>query len=97
MSKTSKSKSDLDLERETGFEPATPSLEGWCSSQLSYSRKFLVPAMSAPFRFDRSLVAPCNAPCPRLAGLFPSISIHANSSILAWDTRLVERGGFEPP
>ncbi len=27
-----------DLERETGFEPATPSLEGLCSSQLSYSR-----------------------------------------------------------
>ena len=26
------------MERETGFEPATPSLEGWCSSQLSYSR-----------------------------------------------------------
>ena len=26
------------LERETGFEPATPSLEGLCSSQLSYSR-----------------------------------------------------------
>ena len=27
------------LERETGLEPATPSLEGWRSSQLSYSRK----------------------------------------------------------
>ena len=26
------------LERETGFEPATPSLEGWRSSQLSYTR-----------------------------------------------------------
>ena len=26
------------MERETGFEPATPSLEGWRSSQLSYSR-----------------------------------------------------------
>ena len=26
------------MERETGFEPATPSLEGSCSSQLSYSR-----------------------------------------------------------
>ncbi|MBP1715525.1 MAG: hypothetical protein H6Q42_3728, partial [Deltaproteobacteria bacterium] len=25
-------------ERETGFEPATHSLEGCCSSQLSYSR-----------------------------------------------------------
>ena len=29
------------MERETGFEPATPSLEGWCSSQLSYSRVLL--------------------------------------------------------
>ncbi len=26
------------MERETGLEPATPSLEGLCSSQLSYSR-----------------------------------------------------------
>ncbi len=26
------------MERETGLEPATPSLEGWRSSQLSYSR-----------------------------------------------------------
>ena len=26
------------MERETGLEPATPSLEGSCSSQLSYSR-----------------------------------------------------------
>jgi hypothetical protein len=30
------------LERETGLEPATPSLEGWRSSQLSYSRVDLV-------------------------------------------------------
>ena len=29
-----------ELERETGFEPATPSLEGSCSSHLSYSRIF---------------------------------------------------------
>ena len=28
----------VGLERETGFEPATPSLEGLRSSQLSYSR-----------------------------------------------------------
>ena len=28
----------VGLERETGFEPATHSLEGCCSSQLSYSR-----------------------------------------------------------
>ena len=30
--------SQLKMERETGFEPATPSLEGLRSSQLSYSR-----------------------------------------------------------
>ncbi len=35
------------LERETGLEPATPSLEGWCSSQLSYSRR-----NSRSFSFD---------------------------------------------
>ncbi len=29
---------DQKLERETGFEPATNSLEGCDSSQLSYSR-----------------------------------------------------------
>ena len=29
---------DQAMERETGLEPATPSLEGLCSSQLSYSR-----------------------------------------------------------
>ena len=29
----------VGMERETGFEPATHSLEGCCSSQLSYSRK----------------------------------------------------------
>ena len=36
----------VGLERETGFEPATHSLEGCCSSQLSYSRpKFVAPMM----------------------------------------------------
>ena len=33
----------VDVERETGFEPATPSLEGSCSSQLSYSRTESIP------------------------------------------------------
>ena len=35
---TRKSPPLVSLERETGLEPATPSLEGLCSSQLSYSR-----------------------------------------------------------
>ena len=34
------------VERETGLEPATLSLEGWRSSQLSYSRKFNQPQNS---------------------------------------------------
>ena len=39
------------VERETGFEPATPSLEGSCSSQLSYSRP-RVPRPSVSICFD---------------------------------------------
>ena len=36
------------MERETGFEPATPSLEGLRSSQLSYSRMFFrIPTAAA--------------------------------------------------
>ena len=31
---------NIFLERKTGLEPATFSLEGWRSSQLSYFRKF---------------------------------------------------------
>ena len=38
LSYVSLSSLEVSLERETGFEPATPSLEGSCSSQLSYSR-----------------------------------------------------------
>lgn len=37
-----RSDSDQAVERETGLEPATPSLEGLCSSQLSYSRPKLL-------------------------------------------------------
>src|SRR5512139_3703940 len=40
----------VGLERETGFEPATHSLEGCCSSQLSYSRLDL----PSEITFDRS-------------------------------------------
>lgn len=28
----------LEGSRETGIEPATPSVTGWCSNQLNYSR-----------------------------------------------------------
>ena len=40
--------SSKHVERETGLEPATPSLEGSCSSQLSYSRPIDIPRGSAP-------------------------------------------------
>ena len=36
------------MERETGFEPATPSLEGSRSSQLSYSRLMVSVSALAP-------------------------------------------------
>ncbi len=51
--------SKAGVERETGFEPATPSLEGWCSSQLSYSRTlildsgFCIPARLVTRRIGR--------------------------------------------
>ena len=42
------------MERETGFEPATPSLEGWRSSQLSYSRILFRIPDRGPLIMDRS-------------------------------------------
>ena len=73
----------LSLERETGFEPATPSLEGSCSSQLSYSR------MPEPKRgFDLVLIAfPTR----------PKFLLPENCSTSTWDSSPMERGGFEPP
>ncbi len=41
------------MERETGLEPATPSLEGSCSSQLSYSR--VIPVSLLPSLLDALL------------------------------------------
>ena len=45
------------MERETGLEPATLSLEGCRSSQLSYSRKFIQPK----FRMGRGGFEPPKA------------------------------------
>ena len=75
------------MERETGFEPATPSLEGWCSSQLSYSRFLsLSPPHSGLW---------CDPPACRLdLALF--VSFHP-SSFAFKPAYLVEGGGFEPP
>ena len=41
------------VERETGLEPATPSLEGLCSSQLSYSRVEGCHVMVTTFHMER--------------------------------------------
>ena len=51
------------LERETGLEPATPSLEGWCSSHLSYSRmktRAKSPGSPHPIRVPDSLLSHCS-------------------------------------
>jgi hypothetical protein len=47
---------ELFMERETGFEPATPSLEGLRSSQLSYSRVlFLIRRVFIPHCINNTL------------------------------------------
>ena len=73
------------LERETGFEPATPSLEGSRSSQLSYSR-LPVTLHALALKTTRATLhwAPvCPETRPRVPPL-PSVY-------------MVGRGGFEPP
>ena len=34
----------------TGIEPVTPSLEGWCSIQLSYGQMFILRAFNSQHR-----------------------------------------------
>ena len=62
-------------ERETGLEPATPSLEGWRSTRLSYSR--LVPwcAQSSPVR-ERVCYHPTRRAPSRRGGRSASINQH---------------------
>ena len=55
------------MERETGLEPATPSLEGSCSSQLSYSRsRRLRPPRHQVLENDRPRAASLQRPEHRL-------------------------------
>ena len=70
------------MERETGFEPATPSLEGWCSSQLSYSRFLSLPPPHSGLW--------CDAPPPGWISLF---SFHFISSQLFHIQAGVSGGG----
>ena len=77
------------LERETGFEPATPSLEGSCSSQLSYSRSK---------KTGCPLVEKSEESIAHLAGVlmnFARLRLAARSGFASGC--VVERGGFEPP
>ena len=70
-----------ELERETGFEPATPSLEGSCSSQLSYSRASFETFASdghSDFRFPiSSRRSPGRASCGLAARPAPIFSTSA--------------------
>ena len=72
----------ISLERETGFEPATPSLEGSCSSQLSYSRPRNSPDLG--FAFEAARATGFRELNPFMDRLHGPVSV-------------VERGGFEPP
>ena len=74
------------LERETGFEPATPSLEGWRSTAELFPQTLPVVVRTAMRRAVARIGATrpsCRPPATRPA--------HT-----AFDT-VVGRGGFEPP
>jgi hypothetical protein len=79
----------VKLERETGFEPATPSLEGSCSSQLSYSR--LVPLDPTKLHSVSAQVQ------SRPVRVSVFVSFDTFDPNVCLDTKVVERGGFEPP
>ncbi len=81
------------MERETGLEPATPSLEGSCSSQLSYSR----PRASKPTPAKRSSSSCCLSPGRDPAGLARDPFRISSCVVGAGPPAVVERGGFEPP
>ena len=76
------------MERETGFEPATPSLEGSRSSQLSYSRlrHTLRPSIPRSVRPGEG----ADILCTRM-------SQGSTPCALKRVVTLVGRGGFEPP
>src|SRR5262245_2881178 len=81
------------MERETGFEPATPSLEGWRSTAELFPQMMIVrSAVSiARVRATRTSLRP-----PIEATRFPFrpatlLSVHA------LPLPMVGRGGFEPP
>src|SRR5688572_11650622 len=79
------------LERETGFEPATPSLEGWRSTAELFPRtssvitRIAMPTVTAPTVVGRSGATRTSLRPPT------ALSVHAAL------VTMVGRGGFEPP
>src|SRR6478672_3640273 len=82
------------MERETGFEPATPSLEGWRSTaelfpQISFSAASIARIASSIARPGAQLA---RTAAPRFSLSPPTfLTVHASS------LQMVGRGGFEPP
>src|SRR5262249_11987835 len=83
----------IRLERETGFEPATPSLEGWRSTAELFQHAGLIPridVVSSPTMAYRTNIGRAGAPHPSLE---PPTTRAAHDAV----TTMVGRGGFEPP
>src|SRR6266849_5541126 len=86
------------VERETGFEPATPSLEGWRSTAELFPRT-LPDIFPAPGVVGRGGFEPPKASASRFTvcplwplGYLPACSPNRNPLVL-----LALAGGFEPP
>src|SRR5262245_27776719 len=80
------------MERETGFEPATPSLEGWRSTAELFPRI----AATRTLRRPPSDLAGQAA----LATIAATRTSRRPPTVLAWHAApatMVGRGGFEPP
>ena len=84
------------MERETGFEPATPSLEGSCSSQLSYSRPRASVEHRSQISCSRIFESPEGSARPG-AAVTAAVRSFELESRTSGALRMVERGGFEPP
>ena len=97
------------MERETGFEPATPSLEGSCSSQLSYSRSRAAEHLCRQSGFPPMIPGDATRPPNHLDTAFGrrarlegpertcESSFKFEPTVCRAPATVVERGGFEPP
>src|SRR5437868_3150858 len=79
------------MERETGFEPATPSLEGWRSTAELFPQTITLSAISIA-GVQHPAVAIARTGAPRTS-LRPPTTL----SVQAPSLKMVGRGGFEPP